>query len=89
VAAAAACDNCTVYVHDDLPDGDRCGLGIVDDRAGICCHDPDTGALMAIIDTDAPEAREWAIDTFERVRREATVVDSRPSGAPVSSESTT
>jgi len=89
VAEAAACENCTVYVHDALPDGDRCGLGIVDDRAGICCHDPDTGALVAIIDTDAPEAREWAISTFERVRQEAKIVESRPFDAPVSSGSTT
>ena len=71
VMETAACENCTVLVHDALPDGDRCGLGIVDDRVGICCHDADTGALTAIIDTDAPEAREWAISTFERVRQEA------------------
>jgi predicted transcriptional regulator len=71
VMEAAAREHCTVYVHDDLPDGHRCGLGIVDDRAGICCHDVETGALTAVIDTDAPEAREWAIATFERVRREA------------------
>lgn len=77
VAEAAACENCTVLVHDSLPDGDRCGLGIVDDRVGICCHDPDTGALMAIIDTDAPEARKWAISMFERVREEAKPVDSQ------------
>lgn len=76
IMEAAACENCTVLVHDALPDGDRCGLGIVDDRVGICCHDADTGALTAIIDTDAPEAREWAIATFERVRREARPPDS-------------
>lgn len=68
VMEAAACDHCTVYVHDNLPDGNRCGLGIVDDRTGICCHDTETGALTAVIDTDAKEAREWAISTFERVR---------------------
>jgi len=71
----AACDNATVLVHDHLPDGERCGLGIVDDRAGICCHDPETGALVAVIDTDAPAAREWAIGVFEGVREEATPVD--------------
>ncbi|WP_227353037.1 helix-turn-helix transcriptional regulator [Haladaptatus salinisoli] len=75
VMEAATCDNCTVYVHDDLPDGDRCGLGIVDDRVGICCHDADTGALVCVIDTDAPAAREWAISVFDRVRREAKPVD--------------
>lgn len=87
VAEAAACENCTVYVHDTLPDGDRCGLGIIDDRAGICCHDPETGALVAIIDTDAPEAREWALSTFERVRREARLVDPQAFDTPVSSGS--
>lgn len=70
-----ACENATVLVHDHLPDGDRCGLGIVDDRAGICCHDVKTGALVAVIDTDATEAREWAISVFDQVRKEATPVD--------------
>ena len=71
IMEAASCENCTVLVHDALPDADRCGLGIVDDRVGICCHDTDTGMLTAIIDTDAPEAREWAISAFKRVRQEA------------------
>lgn len=75
VSEAAACKNCTVLVHNNLPDGNRCGLGIVDDRAGICCHDIKTGALTAVIDTDAPEAREWAIATFERVRDEAKPIE--------------
>lgn len=77
VMEAAAREHCTVYVHEALPDGNRCGLGIVDDRAGICCHDAETGALTAVIDTDAPEAREWAIATFEAVRREAEPVGPR------------
>jgi len=88
VAAAAAHENCTLYVHDALPDGDRCGLGIVDDRTGICCHDVETGALVCVIDTDAPEAREWAIETFERVRAEATTVDPRELGTTETAELT-
>lgn len=75
VANAAACENCTILLHDGLPDEDRCGLGIFDDRIGICCHDAETGALEAVIDTDAPEAREWAVSVFERHR-----VDARPVG---------
>ncbi len=75
VMEAASRENCHVYVHDELPDRSRCGLGIVDDRAGICCHDAETGALTAVIDTDAPAAREWAIATFERIRDEAEPVD--------------
>ncbi|WP_372910323.1 helix-turn-helix transcriptional regulator [Salinigranum sp.] len=75
VMEVTACENATVLVHDHLPDGDRCGLGIVDDRAGICCHDAETGALVAVIDTDAPAARDWAISVFEQVRAEASPVD--------------
>lgn len=75
IMEVTACENATVLVHDHLPDGDRCGLGIVDDRVGICCHDAETGALVAVIDTDAPEARDWAISVFEQVRVEATPVD--------------
>ena len=84
VMEAASYENCTIFVHDDLPDRSRCGLGIVDDRAGICCHDPETGALTAVIDTDAPAAREWAISTFERVREEANLADPYEFQPPVS-----
>jgi predicted transcriptional regulator len=69
-----ACENCTVFVHDDLPDNDRCGLTIVEDRIAICCHDADTHTLQAVIDTGSPEAREWATDVFERACREGTQV---------------
>ncbi len=71
VAQAAARQNCTVLVHEDLPDEKRCGLGIFDDRVGICCHDADTGALEAIVDTGDPKAREWALSLFERYRKAA------------------
>ena len=86
VMEAAARENCTVYVHDDLPDGTRCGLGVTDDRAGICCHDAETGALTAVIDTDAPAAREWAISVFEHYRREARPVEPELVASFVSSE---
>ena len=72
---AGARDNCNVLVHDDLPDRTRCGIDVFDDRVCICCHDPETRALRAWIDTDAPEAREWAWSVFERYRREARPID--------------
>ena len=75
VAAAAACENCTILVHDDLPDATRCGLGIFDDRIGICCHDAETGMLEAVVDTAAPDAREWAVSVFERHRADARFLD--------------
>jgi predicted transcriptional regulator len=86
VMEIASRDHCTVYVHEDLPDRSRCGLGIVDDRAGICCHDAETGALTAVIDTAAPAAREWAISTFERIRDEAKPVEPRAFETLVPSE---
>jgi hypothetical protein len=86
VMEAASCEHCTVLVHDALPDRSRCGLGIVDDRAGICCHDTETGALTAVIDTDAQAAREWAISTFERVRDEARPVEPQAFETLVSSD---
>ena len=80
---AAGRDNCTVLVHDDLPDRERCGIGIFDERVGICCHDADSRALLAWIDTDAPEAREWARSVFERYRREARPADASALATPV------
>lgn len=70
-----ACENCTVFIHDNLPDNDRCGLTIVDDRIAICCHDAETHTLQAVIDTGAPEAREWATSVFERACNEGTLVE--------------
>ncbi|WP_306061750.1 helix-turn-helix transcriptional regulator [Natronococcus wangiae] len=70
-ARAFECDNCTVLFHDSLPDDNRCGLNIMDDRIGICGHDPKTAQLEAVIDTASPEAREWAEAVYERRRKEA------------------
>lgn len=80
---AAARDHCTVLVHDDLPDRTRCGIDIFDDRVSICCHDTETRALRAWIDTDAPEAQEWALSVFERYRQEARPVDEAVLDTPV------
>jgi predicted transcriptional regulator len=79
----AARDHCTVLVHDDLPDRTRCGIDIFDDRVGICCHDIETRALRAWVDTDASEAREWARTVFERYREEARPVDEGVLDTPV------
>lgn len=71
VAEASACENCTDLVHDDLPDGDWCGIAILDDRVCICCTDEDTGMLKAVIDTDSPETLAWGESIYERYRNEA------------------
>lgn len=62
---------------------ERRWIDIFDDRVAICCHDVETRALRAWIDTDAPEAREWAWSVFERYRREARPVDEAALDTPV------
>jgi predicted transcriptional regulator len=79
IAETNACENCTTLLHDALPDSDWCGIGIYDDRVGICCHDPETGVLQAVVDTDTPEAREWAEAVYERYRAEARPLDAEES----------
>ena len=74
-AEASACENCTEFVHDSLPDVDWCGLCIYDDRVGICCSDVETGVLKAVIDTDSPETLMWAESIYERYRNEALLLD--------------
>ena len=81
--AVAARDHCTVLVHDDLPDRTRCGIDIFDDRVGICCHDTETRALRAWVDTAAPEARAWALSVFEQYREEARPVDQDVLDTPI------
>ena len=78
IAEADACENCTTFLHDALPDSDWCGLGIYDDRVGICCHDTETGMLKAVVDTDSPAALAWAELVYERYRDEARLLDEPP-----------
>ena len=80
---AATRDHCTVLVHENLPDRRRCGIDVFDERAAICCHDTETRALRAWVDTGAPKAREWARTVFERYREEARPVDETVLATPV------
>ena len=60
--------NLTVRLHDDLP---PYGISLFDDRIAISGYNPDSGTVQVLLDTDAPEAREWAESTYESCRREA------------------
>ncbi|MBX0324397.1 transcriptional regulator [Halomicroarcula sp. F13] len=71
VAEAASRDNCSLFVHDNLPDQHRCGIGLFDERMGICCHDAESRQLEAVVDTEAATVREWAETVYERYRAEA------------------
>lgn len=59
--------NLSIRLHDSLP----FGLAILDDRIGLAVPDPDTGTLAAFVDTDSPDAREWAEATYEAYRAES------------------
>ncbi|QLG28888.1 MarR family transcriptional regulator [Halorarum halophilum] len=60
--------NLLVRLHDDVP---SYGLSLFDDRIAISCHNPDSGTVQALLDTDASAAWEWAESTYESYRREA------------------
>ena len=66
-AAALESGNLTLRIHDDLP---PYGVGIFDDRVAITGYDPASGTVKILIDTDAPEAREWAESIYRAYRRE-------------------
>ena len=66
--------NCTVWLHDDLPLDDRCGICLFDDHVSICCYDGETGSLEATIDTGSPELVAWAESYYECLRAEATLL---------------
>ncbi|WP_226481304.1 helix-turn-helix transcriptional regulator [Natrinema amylolyticum] len=59
-----------VRLHDDLP---PYGVAILDHRVGISGHCPESGTVRVLLDTDTPEARDWAESTYASFRR-----DSRP-----------
>ncbi|WP_247730258.1 helix-turn-helix transcriptional regulator [Halovivax limisalsi] len=67
----------SVLEHDDLP---PYGVGLLDDRTVISCYEPGSGAVAAVIDTDAPPVREWATSVFDRHRADARRFDPRPIG---------
>lgn len=58
----------TVRVHDNLP---SYGVSLFDDQIAISGYNPDSGTVQVLLDTDGPEAREWAESTYESYRREA------------------
>lgn len=62
-----ASGNLTIRLHDDLP---PYGVGIFDHRVAICGHDPDSVSVRVFLDTDSPDAREWAETTYSSYRRQ-------------------
>lgn len=71
VARGVDLDNYTVFLHDDLPNSEWCGVCLSDERTSICCYEPDTGMLRSLLDTDAPETYSWGESIVDRYRAEA------------------
>jgi len=75
--ALFASGNLALHAHEDVP---GYGLGVLDDRVVVCGYHPEEGTARVLVDTDDPDVREWAEETFATYRREA-----RPlPGAPTS-----
>lgn len=70
-AEALESGNLDVRLPDDLP---AFGVGILDDRIVICGHDPDSVTVRVLVDTDTPDAREWAEEQYARYRRQTPMV---------------
>ncbi|ELY55212.1 transcriptional regulator [Natronococcus amylolyticus DSM 10524] len=61
-------ENLTALVHDELP---SYGISRLDDRVAVSGYDPDSGGVTVLVDTDLPEAREWADAVYATYRSEA------------------
>ena len=75
VTKAVSRDNYTVFLHDDLPNSEWCGLCLFDESICICCYEPDTGMLRSLIDTSDLDAYRWGETLFERYRAKARPLD--------------
>ena len=60
-------------VHEDLP----CGLTLYEGSVALCGYDPTSGMLHAVVDTDAPNALEWAESLYETYCSESEPIDHR------------
>ncbi|MDJ1431605.1 MarR family transcriptional regulator [Halostagnicola sp. A-GB9-2] len=65
-------DNFTVLEHDELS---PYGIGLLDERVTISCYEQDSGGVQAVIDTDVPAVREWALSVYERYRSDARPIE--------------
>ena len=65
-AGALASGNLDLRLHDDLP---TFGVSILDDRIAITGYDREGVSVRVLVDTDDPDARDWAESTFIAHRR--------------------
>ncbi|MCL9818272.1 hypothetical protein AArcSt2_15125 [Natronocalculus amylovorans] len=63
--------NYTVWLHDNLPLADQCGICLFDDRVSLCCYDHETGTLQTLVDTGSEDIRRWAESYYSQFQAEA------------------
>lgn len=68
---ALASGNLTVRLHDDLP---SYGVCLFDERVAISGYDPDSVSVRVLVDTDDPDAREWAESVYSSYWRQTPTV---------------
>lgn len=61
-------DNVVTWFSESLP---MCRVIVFDDRVGVGGYDTEMGVLAVYVDSDDPDLREWAVSTFEAVKRDA------------------
>lgn len=71
VAESLDSGNLTLRLHDDLP---HFGVCLFDDRISIRGYDPDGVTLRVLVDTDNPEAREWAESIYASYQRQTPTI---------------
>lgn len=67
--------NMTVRLHNSLP---AYGVSIFDNRVAISGYDPDSVTVRVLVDTAAPEAREWAESVYQAYRRQTPILPIEP-----------
>lgn len=60
--------NLNALVHDDAP---SYGIGFLDERITVNSYNPDVGGVKVLIESDTPEAFEWAESIYADYRSEA------------------
>lgn len=75
VTEAVNLDHHTVYLHEDLPNSEWCGICLTDERLSICCYEPESGMLRSLVDTDDQRACAWGESIIDQYRAEAHPLD--------------
>lgn len=63
--------NLTMHLHDDLPQFAVC---VLDERVAVCGYDADSVTVRVLVDTESPQARDWAESVYRRYLNETPTI---------------